>query len=199
MPRVPFVMACAFVITGAVVPTASAQQATPPTGEVIPASECQVEARDFTSLREMIGTPTAGATPSVSQAEQPQGEEADQATIDAVTATYRELVACVNAGDFLRVYSLYSEGYVRRLLQEGRLDLASLEATPVPLEEQQQTALIGVADVRRLEGDYVSARISTTNPSLEGPVIIDAILLSAGDRFLIDQETVADAPEATPD
>src|SRR5689334_18276497 len=121
MARFPFVVAFALVVSAVLTPVAGAQQATPPAGEVVPASECQITPRDFNSLRQLIGTPTAAATPSIAQAQQPQGEEAGQATIDAVTATYRQLVACINAGDFLRVYSLYSEGYVRQLLEQGEV------------------------------------------------------------------------------
>jgi hypothetical protein len=199
MTRFPLFVACAFVAGSLVVPTASAQEATPPTGEVVPAAECQVPARDFTELNQLIGTPTARATPDVEQADQPQGEKADQATVDAVTATYRQLVACINAGDFARVYALYSEGYLRELLSAGEISLDQFQATPAPPAEQQQTSLVGVSDVRRLEGDFVSARVSTINPTVETPVVIDTILVRSGDSYLIDQETVADAPtEGTP-
>lgn len=199
MARFPLFIACAFVAGGLVVPAASAQQATPPPGEVVPVAECQVQARDFTALNQLIGTPTARATPDVQQADQPQGEEADQATVDAVTATYRQLVACINAGDFARVYSLYSEGYLRELLSAGRISLDQFQATPAAPAEQQQNSLVGVTDVRRLEGDFVSARVSTINPTVETPVVIDTILIRSGDGYLIDQETVVDAPtEGTP-
>ena len=51
------------------------------------------------------------------------GEDADEATVQAVTQTYRELVACLNAGEFLRVYALYTDDYLRRTLA----DVAQLE------------------------------------------------------------------------
>ena len=50
-----------------------------------------------------------------------EGEDADEATIQAVTQTYRELVACLNAGQFLRVYALYTDDYLRRTLADTRV------------------------------------------------------------------------------
>jgi uncharacterized cupredoxin-like copper-binding protein len=195
------ILSCALVLGVMVVPRAFAQDATPATGEVIDPSQCEVEPRSVESIAQLIGTPTAegDATPAVSAGDAPTGEEADQATVDAVTATYRELVACLNAGDFLRVYALYTDAYLQRTLAGGGFDLAQLEATPVPSEEQQRTSLVAVSEVRQLDGDRVAARVGTTNPAVEGSIVVDAILVRSGDRWLIDDETVVEAPaEGTP-
>lgn len=191
-----------------------AQNATPPAAEVIAASECQVEPRAIEDIEQLVGTPPAGgaeATPDVTEVDRVTGEPeeearnitatADEATTEAVTNTYRELVACLNAGDYLRIYALYSDDYLRRLLAEGGQDLESLQATPAP--EEERTGLVSVSSVQWVDDDHVAARVETSDPTTDGTVIIDAILVPAGDRFLINDETVVDAAtereaEATP-
>jgi plastocyanin len=195
-------------------PAIIAQQATPPGGEVIDASACQVEPRAIEDLARLVGTPAAEggeATPDVTEVDRRTGEPeeearnieaaADEATTEAVTATYRELVACLNAGDYLRIYALYSDDYVRRLLTEGGQDLENLQATPAP--EEERTGLVSVSSVQWLDDDHLAARVETFNPTAGGTVTIDAILVPEGDRYLIDDETVVDATtegegEATP-
>lgn len=194
-------MTCALALSLVAIPGVRAQDATPPTGEVIDPAECQIEPRTVESIAQLAGAPAAEGqgTPAISEGDEPIGEEADQATIDAVTATYRELVACLNAADFLRAYALYSDDYLRRTLAGSGFDPAQFEATPAPSEEQQRTSLVEVSEVRQLEGDRVAARVGTSNPTIEGNVVVDAILVRDGDRFLIDDETVVDAPaDATP-
>jgi uncharacterized cupredoxin-like copper-binding protein len=204
MFRVPVLvfLTCALVLGVMAVPRAFAQDATPAAGEIVDPAQCQVEPRSAESLAQLAGTPAAdqgAATPAVSEDGEPTGEEADQATVDAVTATYRELIACLNAGDFLRAYALYSDAYLQRTLAGGGFDLAQLEATPVPSEEQQRTSLVDVGEVRQLDGDRVAARVTTSNPSVDGNIVVDAILVRSGDRLLIDEETVVEAPvEGTP-
>jgi plastocyanin len=175
-------------------PAVVAQDATP-AGEVIDPAECQVEPRAAEEIEQLIGGAAAGAeaTPGAAEAAA-QGEEADEATVTAVTATYRELVACLNAGEFLRVYALYTEDYVRRYFAETGQTLEQLQATPAP-DQQQGTALVGVSDVRQLEGGRVGARVETADPTVEGTIVINAVLVQEGDRYLIDDETVVDAPE----
>ncbi len=192
----PRVIAVVGLALGGLVAPAAAQEATPPAGEIVAAEECQVGPRTIESIEQLVGTPTAGgaaATPDLAEIGALTGEAADQATVEAVTATYRELVGCLNAGDYLRIYALYTDDYVRRTLAEGEADLARLRATPTP-DEEQQTALVGVGNVRRLEGGRVAARVETADPAVAGTVVTDAILVETGDRYLIDAETVVDAP-----
>jgi uncharacterized cupredoxin-like copper-binding protein len=172
---------------------------------VIDASECQVEPRTIEEIAQAVGTPaaTAGeATPDASDVSRLTSEPidesrnaatpADDATTQAVTATYRELVACLNAGDYLRIYALYTDDYVRRHLAEGGRDLENLIATPVP--ENERTALVNIQAVQRLENGRVAARVETFDPATDRAVVIDAILVEQGGRYLIDDEVVVDAP-----
>ncbi len=177
-----------------------AQDATP-AGEVVDPAQCQVEPRAVEDIEQLVGGSAEGAeaTPDAAQAGAMEGEDADEATVEAVTATYRELVACLNAGEYLRVYALYTDNYVRRYFAESGQTLEQLQATPAP-DQQQATALVGVIDVRQLEGDRVAVRVETADQAAEGTIVIDAILVRQDDRYLIDDETVVDAPqEGTPE
>jgi plastocyanin len=172
-----------------------AQDATP-AGEVIDPAQCQVEPRAIEDIEQLINASAAGAeaTPDAAEAGTMEGEAADEATVEAVTATYRELVACLNAGEYLRVYALYTDDYVQRNFAESGQTLEQLQATPSP-DQQEATALVGVSDVRQIEGDRVAARVETASQAAEGTIVIDAILVQQDDRYVIDDETVVEAPQ----
>jgi len=174
---------------------AVAQDATP-AGEVVDPAQCQVEPRTVEDIQQLTGGSAAAAeaTPDAAAAAAQEGESADEATVQAVTATYRELVACLNAGQSLRVYALYTDDYVRRNLAESGRTVEQLQATPAA-DQQPGTALVSVTDVRKLQDNRVAARVVTADPAAEGPVAIDAILVQEGDRYLIDDETVVDVQE----
>ncbi len=180
-------------------PAVIAQDATPAAGEVVDPAECQVEPRTVEEIEQLIGTAgeATEATPGAAQAGSMEGEDADEATVQAVTQTYRELVACLNAGEFLRIYALYTDDYLRRTLADSGMDLQQLQATPAP-DQRETTALVGVSEVRQLAGGHVTARVETTS-SPEGTVsVIQGVLEPVDDRYLIADETVVDAAAATP-
>jgi plastocyanin len=181
-------------------PAVIAQDATPAAGEVVDPAECQVEPRAIEEIEQLVGTAgeeAADATPDAAQAGAMEGEEADEATVQAVTETYRQLVACLNGGEFLRVYALYTDDYLRRTLADSGMDLQQLQATPAP-EQREATALVGVSDVRQLAGGRVAARVETTSSPEGVASVVEAVLEPVDDRLLIADETVVDATAATP-
>ena len=180
-------------------PAVIAQDATPAAGEVIDPAECQVESRPIEEIEQLVGTASEGAdaTPDAAQAGSMEGEDADEATVQAVTQTYRELVACLNAGEFLRIYALYTDDYLRRTLADSGMDLQQLQATPAP-DRQEATALVGVSEVRQLAGGRVTARVETTSSPEGTASVVQSVLEQVEDRYLIADETVVDAAAATP-
>jgi len=180
-------------------PAVIAQDATPAAGEVIDPAECQVEPRTIEELQQLVGTANEGteATPGATQAGSMQGEDADEATVQAVTQTYRELVACLNGGQFLRVYALYTDDYLRRTLNDSGINLEQIQATPAP-DQQEATALVGVSDVRQLAGGQITARVETTSSPEGVATVTQSVLEPVDDRLLIADETVVDAAAATP-
>jgi uncharacterized cupredoxin-like copper-binding protein len=180
-------------------PAVIAQDATPAAGEVVDPAECQVEPRAIEEIEQLVGTAgeEADATPDAAQAGSMEGEDADEATVQAVTQTYRELVACLNAGEFLRIYALYTDDYLRRTLNDSGIDVEQIQATPAP-DQQEATALVGVSEVRQLAGGRVTARVETTSSPEGAASVIQAVLEPVEDRLLIADETVVDAAAATP-
>ena len=180
-------------------PSVTAQDATPAAGEVIDPAECQVEPRAIEEIQQLVGTAgeEADATPDAAQAGSMEGEDADEATVQAVTQTYRELVACLNAGEFLRVYALYTDDYLRRTLADSGIDPAQFQATPAP-EQRETTALVGVSEVRQIAGGQVTARVETTSSPEGAASVIQSVLEPVEDRLLIADETVVEAATATP-
>jgi plastocyanin len=180
-------------------PAVIAQEATPAAGEVVDPAECQVEPRAVEEIEQLIGEAgeATEATPGAADAGSMEGEDADEATVQAVTQTYRELVACLNAGEFLRIYALYTDDYLRRTLADSGMDLQQLQATPAP-DQREATALVGVSDVRQLAGGQVTARVETTSSPEGTASVIQGVLEQVDDRYLIADETVVDAAAATP-
>lgn len=197
--RAVSVAATAFLGLGLLTSPALAQEASPAAGEVIDPAECQVEPLSDEFLSQLAGTPqsTAGATPEVAGSPeaftQPQGEPAGDAEIEAVTMTVREVVACLNAADYRRVYALYTEDYLLGTLVGGSIDLA--QATPQPDQAPSQTALVGVSDVVVLEDGRLGARVELATGPEALRVMLYSVFAQVGDRWLIDEETAIEATE----
>ncbi len=164
-----------------------------------------IEPRDTASLQQVAATPqedamgaesevASGATPTPFV--MPEGDVADEATVAAVAGVYQQLVACLNEGDFLRAYALYTDDYLVRNLSAEAIE--GLTATPEPTEEAMQTTFGNVLEARMMEGGRVAALISTSNPQV-GDTIILATLTNEEGRWLIDDETVVEvAAQGTP-
>jgi len=126
----------------------------------------------------------------------PEGEPADDATVTELTTLYQQLVDCLNQGDYLRAYALYSDDYLLRNLSQDQI--AGMAATPVPTDESQRVSFGGVLDARMLEDGRVGALVTTRNAQT-GDLIIFTIVRREGDQLLIDDEEVVETEmQATP-
>lgn len=197
--RIVVLSLCALLLAGTT-PAAVAQSGTPAAGSG-DASCASVEPRDASFFEAVAATPAADAdqgTPAQGTPTpftMPAGEPADEETIAAVTVLYQQLVDCLNAGDYLRAYALYTDDYLLRNLTAEAI--GQLEATPVPSEAAMQTSFGSVLDARLLPDGRVAALVTTSNPQ-SGDIVIFATLRRDGDRLLIDEEQVVEAAAATP-
>ena len=182
---------------------AKSQEASPspPAGQ---AASCEdVEPRDAAFFEAVAATPESGATPGIPEQENtgatptpfamPEGETADEATVAAVSTLYQQLIACLNAGDYLRAYALYTGDYLVRNLSEEAI--TRLEATPVPTDEAMRSEFGGLLDARILEDGRIAALVTITNPQT-GDVLIHAILREEEGRLRIDDEAVVESEVA---
>ena len=187
----------AAVLGIAFVAPAAAQDGTPTSSAQSTAACDAVEPRDaefFSSLAESPqATPSSQGQATPEPFAMPEGDVADDETIAQIEALYQTLVACLNAGDYLRAYALYTEAYLLRNLSEEIL--TRLEATPVPVQASTQSAFGGVLDARVLDDDRIAALVTTTNP-LSGDIVLFALLTEEGGELRIDDETVVEAETA---
>ena len=188
-------------------PVVAAQNGTPAAGEMISAAECTVEPLTDEYLAGLAATPEAAAeTPEVAGSPAadaspgaftpPSGEPASEEETAGVTDTVRQVVACLNAADYRRVYALYSEAYLTRNFSVTAP--AEAQATPNP-ENEAATAigLIAVEDVIRLEDGRVGAQVTLATAGGERQTMQYSVFVLENDRYLIDEETVIDSA-ATP-
>jgi ketosteroid isomerase-like protein len=218
------VVLCSLIVASSA--RASAQDATPAAGVVPDPSECQVDPRaadELIALWYPGGTPLA-ATPEGSPADVsgtaldvneagtpvgavidvPLGDPADAETIDAVTATVREVFACFNAGDFARALSLFSDNLVTSFGPEpgtSMEDAASfLQEAATPAPEDQRISLISVTNVVVMDDGRVGAIVVSNDPTVEpeGAETVLVIFVEEEGGWLVDEvieEAVGTAPD----
>ncbi len=157
-----------------------AQEATP-AGDSPDADECTFEARSIEDMQALYGTPApegAGEATSAVEATPadftlPDGDPADEQTVAEVTAVVRGLTACYNAGDYLAGFGGVTDEFLVSQVGVSLFDedfVAAMEAEPVPLDEDQQTVVLGVREVTVLGDGRVAVLFDYYGPSpqLEG-------------------------------
>jgi hypothetical protein len=158
---------------------AAASDATPTAYDTDPA-RCTVEPRTLENLESILHA----ATPAAPTQRPVSGDPIDLGsdTGRAVTATIETLIACLNAGDRLRAYALYTDAYLTTILQPG--DLPPV-ATPQPVDADERTRIIAI-DLRALADGRARATV-TLDPALI-PVhkIFDFILVPIDGHWRID-------------
>ena len=173
---------------------ARAQGGTPTSGLDAPAAaECTVAPRSEDELRELFREAAATPVPDYSQASPtpaiaPTGAPADEQTVTEVSATWRQFIACLTAGDQARMFALYSDEMVHR---QFVVDIAFgvtedalfefLAATPVPLPPDQSIPIPPFDDVQVLS----DGRVAVVGPGEQGRGDV-RIFVKEGDRWLLD-------------
>jgi hypothetical protein len=186
------VVLCSFVVIGG--SGAGAQDGSPVAGLDVPApAECTVQPRSADELRTLfrevaatpvLDSPEASPTPAAA----PTGAPADEQTVAAINATWRQYIACINRGDQARMFALLTDDMVRRQfvvdiafgVTEDAL-FAYLAATPVPIPPDQSAPFVPVEDVRVLS----DGRVAVIGPGDQGRGDV-RIFVKEGDRWLLD-------------
>jgi hypothetical protein len=189
-------------------PGAGAQAGTPATGLDVPsAAECTVEPRSEDELRRLFREAAATAIPTSPEASPmpaiaPTGDPADAQTVAEISATWRQFIACISAGDQARLFALFSDDMVRRqfvvdiafgVSEDALFDF--LSATPVPLPPDQSVPVVPLDDARVLS----DGRVAVIGPGELGRGDV-RIFVKEGDRWLLDdwfELTSSDTPAAS--
>jgi hypothetical protein len=130
------------------------------------------------------------ATPAATTAGQtlPVGTPVDDATAVELEQTVLVWLACQNAGEPLRSWSLFSNGYLYRLLsRQGGLTPAgyAVLATPEPAGDRV-AVLQAIHGQRQLADGRYGATVTITYPSVPIPKTFFFYFLRDNDRLLID-------------
>jgi hypothetical protein len=164
--------------------------------DVASAAECTAAPRSEDELRALFrkaaATPiptslelAASPTPAIA----PLGDPADEQTVAEISATWREFIACISAGDQARLFALFSDDMVLRqfvvdiafgVTEDALFDF--LSATPVPLPLDQSATIVPFDDVRVLS----DGRVAVVGPGELGRGDI-RIFVKEGDRWLLDE------------
>ncbi|MBW3631551.1 MAG: hypothetical protein KY456_00845 [Chloroflexi bacterium] len=180
----------------------TAQTATPAAYPVAPdPSECVVAPAPIEEIEAILGTPVAEPAGTPAPFVPPTSEPADVETTAEVIATLRQVFACANAGDVLRVSSLYTDDFVRDFFGGVPLEdlLGFLAIPPQPLPEDQKRIIIRFGEVELLPDGRAGVVIvldEPQDPRTEEPDY--AILERVEGRWLVDEIHEDGGAAATP-
>ena len=161
------------------------------------AAECSVAARPRVEFEALVGLPTPSlAVPRATLPAEPLsgGATADQAVVNAISSTMRELIACINEGDLARSAALMTDDYFSQFFRGiDTRDVDRIFGTPTPLPPQLQAQLKGIDDVRIVSNGQVSA-VVTVNDTRN---LISFV--RSGEHYLVDDSIpLPDAGTPTP-
>jgi hypothetical protein len=132
---------------------------------------CEVPARSIPAVIELLASSIATPEATTGGQTLPEGSPVDAQTQAEMERVVRTWLACQNAGEPLRAWSLFSDGYLYRLLSRqgttSEEDLAEL-ATPWP-ESEGGAALLHVEGHRALPDGRWGATVTIAYPSVPMP------------------------------
>jgi len=173
-----------------------AQEATPADGDTPAPEECLAEPFPLAGFQSLATPGPASTVPTVEgqPTTLPPGSPADAATVAGITATIREIMACVNKGEVLRAFSLYTEGFLRPIFGAGPpaspaffTTFYNTLSTPQATNPNGYVALVEVRDARVLDDGRAAAIVVTDDPA-NSPTMTTSFLVfvKSGDRWLLD-------------
>ncbi len=205
MSRTLALVAVVVLLAGTSIDTVAAQDATPAPFPVAPdPAECTITPRPIEDVVAVVGTPAAGAATPVAASPTPfvvpAGEPAAPEIAAAAVATLRQVLACANAGDFLRVYALFTDDYVRAFFAGTPITPeveAFLSAPPQPLPAEELRIIVRFGEVQRLADGRIGVPIVLDEPSDPRTEEPDYAILELVDgRWLVDEIHEDPAPAA---
>ncbi len=170
---------------------AAEQQSMAASAANIAPDACTTTPLTIAGIEGLVGTTQTAQNPEV-------GSSApDGPTIDAITATSEQLLACTNAMDTLARLGLFSPNYLATEfgagLPAGFAEAASTEPTPLP--EESWLTLDSIENVQLLADGRVSAMVIVNDPSgqLGGEATQSAhlVFVQQDGQWLIDEMMLA--------
>jgi hypothetical protein len=152
--------------------------------------DCAVEPASLDGVITVLQTPVAAAAASPTPFAPPLSVPADAEVASDVVATLYEVFACANAGDPLRVSSLFTADFMRAFYGEASLEEVAgfLVTPPEPLPEEERRVIVAIGQVQMLPDGRAGVVIvldEPDDPRTEEPDY--AILERAVGRWLVDE------------
>jgi hypothetical protein len=169
--------------------TSSPAGSAPATPSTVATPRCDVPARtpdEIVTLLEASGVATPAATTDGRTL--PTGVPADADMTVAMERVVHLWLACQNAGEPLRAWSLFSDGYLYRLLsRQGGLNGEAYRAlaTPVPVADESAVVL-AIDGARVLPDGRLGARVTIEYPSVPMPKRFFFFFTEIDGRLVID-------------
>jgi hypothetical protein len=194
MDAVAWIRTRRFALTAAAVAqisvfTADPVLSAPTTPSSVPTPVCDVPARSLDDITALLAA-SAVATPAATTGGQtlPKGVPADAEKAIAMERVVHLWLTCQNAGEPLRAWSLFSDGYLFRLLsRQGGLssDVHRVLATPAPAAAELAVVL-AIEGERLLPDGRFGATVTLEYPSVPMPKRFFFYFTQVDGRLLID-------------
>jgi Mg-chelatase subunit ChlD len=147
-------------------------------------AECTTTPRTAEELATLAASPDQAAVDALATASLdpalsiPEGTPADAATVAAVTETYRQMIACFNAGHDLAAYALWTDAALRQI------QAAPPASAPTPVPEGARSAF-RVREVRLQPDGQVVAVWEQHDPAFTTTLV--QRLVRQDKRYLINE------------
>lgn len=179
----------ALLLTTLVLATTPSALANPATPAPYPAAKCTAAPRSESELTALLSA-TNIATPAATTGGETvlEGTPAAPADAIAIESIVSEWLACQNAGEPLRAWSLFTDGYLYRLLsRQGGISVGgyALLATPSP-STSEPARLLEIREQRELPDGRLGATVTINYPSVPMPKHFFFSFTREHDRLLID-------------
>jgi len=170
-------------------PGGAVEAGTQSSPEALPAEVCVIAPRTLQEIVVLLADPDT-ATPAATTAGQtlPAGEPIAAATTAAIEQVVQTWLACQNAGEPLRAWSLFSDGYLYRLLsRQGGVSGDAYRALATPAPVAAEAALVLAVEGERLLPDgRFGATVTVRYPSVPMPKRFFFYFTQVDGRLLID-------------
>ena len=148
-------------------------------------AECTTTPRSAEELNALLAAPAESDADALDAAmvtpglDVPASQPADEATTAAVTTLYRQMVACLNAGNDLAALALWTDEALRQFQPA-----APPEGAPTPVPEEEREA-VRVTEVRVLPDGRLVAVWTVDSPMFDSSAV--QIVVQQDDRYLVDE------------
>jgi hypothetical protein len=159
-----------------------------PTPSATPSSVCEVAPRSHEEIAVLLADPDV-ATPPATTAGQtiPTGVPVNAETAAAMEQIVRQWLACQNAGEPLRAWALFSDGYLYRLLsRQGMPDIVDAALATSGANANGRAQLAEIHGQRMLPDGRYGATVTIAYPSVPMPKTFFFYFAEIEDRLVID-------------